>query len=629
MPNTSRPDQPRKRRPSLNAGRKEVERVTIRFAGDSGDGMQLVGTQFTNTSAVLGNDVSTLPDYPAEIRAPAGSIAGVSAFQISFSSEQIFTPGDQPDVLVAMNPAALKANLDDVLPGGTIIVNKDEFTKGNLKKAAYEASPLESHELSGYQVFEAPITTLTLEALKDTELTASAKARCKNFFALGLMYWLYHRPLAATLEVIQKKFATKGDLRDANIAALKAGHAFGETAEMFSVHFHVPPAELVPGEYRNITGNEATALGFLTAAELAKRPLFYGSYPITPASDVLHYLARYKNFGVRTFQAEDEIAAMGSTIGAAYGGSLALTGTSGPGLALKGEAIGMAVIIELPVVIINVQRAGPSTGMPTKTEQSDLLQAMYGRNGDSPVAVIAPLSPADCYEAAIDAFRIATRFMTPVIFLTDGYLGNGSEPWLIPKLAELPPLEVKIATDPEGFQPYSRDEVTMARPWSVPGTKGMEHRVGTLEKDNITGNVSHDAENHQVMTDIRSEKMRRIADFIPEQTVFGPEKGDVLVVGWGSTYGSIRSAVHEAHRAGLAVGHAHLRHLNPLPKKLGEIMRSYKHVLIPELNTGQLSMLLRAKYLVDAKPINKVSGQPFRISEIYQAITQALEGGEN
>ncbi|MCC6746351.1 MAG: 2-oxoacid:acceptor oxidoreductase subunit alpha [Deltaproteobacteria bacterium] len=602
--------------------RKEVDRVTIRFAGDSGDGMQLVGTQFTNASAVLGNDVSTLPDYPAEIRAPQGSLPGVSAFQLSFASEDIFTPGDQPDVLVAMNPAALKVNLPDLPHGATIIVNDDEFNATNLRKAGYDKNPLDDDGLSGYRVHRVPITSANARALADSGLTANEIDRCKNFFALGLMFWLYDRPLEATLRTIEEKFEGKPQVREANKTTLKAGHAFAETAEMFPASFRVPPARLEPGMYRNITGNAATALGFVAASQLCGRPLFYGSYPITPASEILQDLARYKNFGVRTFQAEDEIAGIGTAIGAAYGGALGLTGTSGPGLALKGEAIGLAVMTELPLVIVNVQRAGPSTGLPTKTEQSDLLQAMFGRNGESPVAVVAPCSPGDCFHMAIEAARIAIRHMTPVIYLSDGYLGNGSEPWRIPDLESLPRFPVEFPTDPATFKPYARDEKTLARPWGIPGTPGLEHRLGGLEKANVTGMVCYDAANHDLMVKLRAEKVARIAADIPEQPVFGPSEGDVLVISWGGTYGAVRTAVQSAQRDGFRVAHAHVRYIHPMPANLGEVVKRYRRVLVPELNLGQLLFLLRARYLVDAIGLNKVAGQPFRSLEVYEKIAE-------
>ncbi|MCA9672701.1 MAG: 2-oxoacid:acceptor oxidoreductase subunit alpha [Myxococcales bacterium] len=611
--------------------KRELDRVTIRFAGDSGDGMQLVGSHFTTTSAVIGNDVQTLPDFPAEIRAPAGSLPGVSAFQISFAAEDIFTPGDRPDVLVAMNPAALKANLSELPRGATIIVNDDEFNKANLKKAAYEENPLDTDALDGFTVHRVPITSMTTRALEDSDLTAQQKARCKNFFALGLMYWLFDRPLDSTLDMINEKFATRATLREANVAVLKAGHAYGETTEMFHETFHVPPAELEPGLYRNITGNAATALGFLAASQQAGTPLFYGSYPITPASDVLHELARFKNFGVKTFQAEDEISAVCATVGAAWGGALALTGTSGPGLALKGEAVGMAVMVELPMVIINVQRGGPSTGLPTKTEQADLLQAIYGRNGESPLCIVAPCTPSDCFTMAIEAFRIAVKHMTPVIYLSDGYLGNGAEPWKIPDVASLPAIKVAYATQPgegEEFLPYKRDE-WLARPWAIPGTEGLEHRIGTLEKQDLTGNVSYDPANHQHMTDLRAAKIERIADDIPPLEAFGGDSGELAVVGWGGTYGALRSAVTRAQRRGAKVSHIHLRHLNPMPKNTGELLSRFDKVLVAELNCGQLRALLRAKFLIDCAGLNKVAGQPFRVSEVEAKIDELCAGEKN
>jgi 2-oxoglutarate ferredoxin oxidoreductase subunit alpha len=603
---------------------EELDRVTIRFAGDSGDGMQLAGLQFTNTSAVFGNDVSTLPDFPAEIRAPAGSLPGVSSFQVSFSSFDIYTPGDAPDVLIAMNPAALKANLGDLPKGGTVIVNSDEFTEANLKKANYESSPLEDSSLAGYRVIKVPITMLNARALKDSGLTAQQIDRSKNFFALGLMFWLYERPIEPTLHWIEDKFSKNPVVMNANSATLKAGYYFGETAELFPVHYRVPKAHLAPGHYRNITGNEATALGFLTASKLADRPLFYASYPITPASDILGELARFKNFGVKTLQAEDEIAAVGAAIGASFGGHLALTGTSGPGLALKSEGIGLAVMTELPLVIANIQRSGPSTGMPTKTEQTDLLQAMFGRNGESPVAIVAPATPSDCFRMAIEAFRIATKYMTPVLFLGDGYLGSGSEPWLIPSLDDLPKITVKYATDPGTFKPYSRDPETLARPWAVPGTPGLEHRIGGLEKSDIQGNVSYEAENHWRMVQYRAEKIARIARDIPDVELIGDREGDLLVLGWGSTYGSIVTAVQRARSDGLSVSSAHLRHLNPFPENLSEVLSRFRKVLIPELNLGQLRMLVRSKYLVDAYGLNRVTGRPFKTVEIETKIKELV-----
>jgi 2-oxoglutarate ferredoxin oxidoreductase subunit alpha len=611
------------------------QRVTIRFAGDSGDGMQLAGHQFANISAIVGNDVSTLPNFPAEIRAPAGSIPGVSSFQLSFAAEPIHTPGDRPDVLVAMNPAALKANLADLPRDGTIVVNSDEFGPQNLKKAGYRESPLEDDSLRGYRVFEVPISAMNQRALVDAGLSAKQVNRCRNVFALGLMCWLFGRPIERMSERIHGAFSGKGDeIAAANIATLKAGHAFGETAEMFTERYRVPSAALAPGLYRNITGNAATALGFLTGARLADKALFYGSYPITPASDVLHELARFKQFGVRTFQAEDEIAAMGATVGAAFGGAVALTGTSGPGLALKGEALGMAVMTELPVIVINVQRAGPSTGMPTKTEQGDLLQAAFGRNGESPVVVLAPTTPADCFRLAIDAVRIALTAMTPVVFMTDGYLANGSEPWRVPAVDELPKIAVSHPgpEDAEGFLPYARDPETLARPWAVPGTPGLEHRLGTLEKAAESGNVSYDPENHHQMSLLRQRKVDAVAKLLPPQEVFGDREGQLAVVGWGSTYGAIRSAVETHRKQGRAVSHVHLRHLRPFPADLPEILAGFDQVLVPELNLGQLRMLLRAELLIDAQGYNRVTGQPLTISEVVDAIEASLaaakEGGQ-
>jgi 2-oxoglutarate ferredoxin oxidoreductase subunit alpha len=602
----------------------ELERVTIRFAGDSGDGMQLAGTQFTKTSAVAGNDISTFPDIPAEIRAPQGSLPGVSGFQVSFSSQEIYTPGDAPDVLVAMNPAALKTNLADLPRGGLLVVNEDEFNETNLKKAAYAANPLEDDSLKAYRLYRVPISALNSRALADSGLTAVQIDRCKNMFALGLMFWMYSRELDTTTHWIEDKFGKNPKVAEGNKAALKAGYHFGETTEMFATHYHVPKAKLKPGLYRNITGNEATALGFLTASKLAGRPLFYGSYPITPASDVLHELARFKRFGVKTFQAEDEIAAIGSAIGASFGGALALTGTSGPGLALKSEAIGLAVMVELPLVIMDVQRAGPSTGMPTKTEQGDLLQAMFGRNGESPVAIVAPATASDCFHVAIEAFRIAVKYRTPVIFLSDGYLGMGSEPWLVPDFTTLPPIDPDFATDPATFKPYARNPETLARPWAVPGTPDLEHRIGGLEKADITGNVSYDAANHDKMVRLRAAKIEKIVQDVPDLEVAGDQSGGLLVLGWGSTYGVITTAVQRARAQGKKVSAAHLRHLNPLPANLGDVLMRYDRVLMPEINLGQMRMLVRARYLVDVVGLNKVSGRPFTIAEIENKIAELV-----
>lgn len=603
---------------------EELETVTIRFAGDSGDGMQLTGTQFSNTTAIVGNDLGTFPDFPAEIRAPAGTLPGVSAYQICFSSRDIRTPGDQPDVLVAMNPAALKVHLPDLPEGGMIIVNTDAFTEQNLKKAGYSSNPLEDGSLAKYRVFKIPITTVNMSALREINLPAKDKERCKNFWALGLMYWLFDRPLEPTLRWIEEKFKKNPELAKANATALRAGYAYADASEIFTTHYRVKKAQIAPGVYRKITGNEALALGLIAASELAGRPLFYASYPITPASDILHELAVHKNFGVRTFQAEDEIAAMCAAIGASFAGYLGATGTSGPGMCLKSEAINLAVMTELPVVILDIQRAGPSTGMPTKTEQGDLLQALFGRNSDSPLVVLAPATPSDCFYVAIEAFRLATKYMTPVIVLSDGYLANGAEPWKLPSREELPKIEIKFRTDPQGFYPYQRDPESLARPWAIPGTPGLEHRIGGLEKQHITGNVSYDPENHQLMTHLRAEKIARVAQDIPEVEVFGDTEGELLVVGWGGTYGAITSAVEQVQAKGLPVSSIHLRYLNPLPRNLGQVLSRFRKILVPELNMGQLVLLLRAKYLVDAIPFNKVKGRPFKISELVMKIEELL-----
>ena len=603
---------------------EELDAVTIRFAGDSGDGMQLTGTQFTATAAIIGNDISTLPDFPAEIRAPLGSLPGVSGYQLNFSSHDIRTPGDEPDVLVAMNPAALKVNIKDLVPGGILVVNTDAFVEANLKKAGYEKNPLEDDSLSGYRVFKLPITKLTLGATEEVKLPHKQLERCKNFYALGLMYWLFDRPLQPTLEWIDEKFAKMPEVGRANKLAVQAAYNYADTTEIFTSHYRVGKAKIKPGKYRNIMGNEATALGFVAASQLSGLPLFYGSYPITPASDILHELSRHKNFGVKTFQAEDEIAAIGAAIGAAFAGSLGLTGTSGPGLALKAEFIGLAVMTELPVVIVNVQRGGPSTGLPTKTEQADLLQAMFGRNGECPVAIVAPATPAECFHMAIEASRIALTYMAPVLYLSDGYLGNGSEPWEIPSVESLPKIEVKFRTDPKGFFPYLRDERTLTRPWAIPGTPGLEHRIGGLEKQHITGNVNYDPDNHDFMVRLRAEKVERIAQDIPPVEVFGQPKGKVLVLGWGSTYGAITTAVEQLQSKGASVSSAHLRYLNPFPRDLGEVLSRFGTVLVPELNLGQLALLVRAKYLVDVVSFSKVKGKPFKVSELINKITEYL-----
>jgi 2-oxoglutarate ferredoxin oxidoreductase subunit alpha len=603
---------------------QELDRVTIRFAGDSGDGMQLTGTQFTRTAAVFGNDISTLPDYPAEIRAPAGSIPGVSGFQISFSSSEIHTPGDAPDVLVAMNPAALRANVRDLAPGGAIIVNSDAFTPPNLAKAGYATSPLADDSLRSYTVFDIPVSTLNARALEGLDMTSRQMDLTKNFFALGIMFWLYGRTMETTQAWIEEKFGGRAIIAEANRRALNAGYAFGETTEIFHTTYRVAPAHLAPGTYRNITGNEATALGMLTASKLADRQLVYASYPITPASEILHHLSAWKNFGLKTFQAEDEIAAIGAALGASYGGALGLTGTSGPGMALKAEMLGLAVMVELPLVVIDVQRAGPSTGMPTKTEQSDLLQVLFGRNGDSPIPVVAPATPAECFDYAIEAWRIALRHMTPVVYLSDAFLATGSEPWRIPELEGLPDLRVPNRTERAGFYPYERDPETLARPWAVPGTPGLEHRIGGLEKLDVLGTISYDPDNHHQMQLLRAEKVARIARDIPPLEVFGPPEGELLILGWGSTYGAIRSAVERLQEQGRKVAHAHLRHLNPFPTNTGDVVRAYDRVLIPELNMGQLRMLIRSMFLVDAEGFNLVRGKPFQISEIQAKAEQVL-----
>jgi 2-oxoglutarate ferredoxin oxidoreductase subunit alpha len=601
-----------------------VETVTIRFAGDSGDGMQVTGTQFTSTSAIIGNDISTLPDFPAEIRAPAGSLPGVSGYQLNFSSRDIRTPGDEPNVLVAMNPAALKVNIKDLEPGGILVVNTDEFNDNNLKKAGYAANPLEDGSLSGFRLFKVPLTSLTLKALEGSRMPFKQQERCKNFYALGLMYWLYDRPMEPTLKWIDEKFGAKPEVAEANVMALKAGYNYADTTEIFTVHYHVGRARIKPGKYRNITGNEATAIGFITASQLAGRPLFYGSYPITPASDILHELSKHKNFGVKTFQAEDEISAIGAAIGATFAGHIGLTGTSGPGIALKSEAIGLAVMTELPLVIIDVQRGGPSTGLPTKTEQADLLQAMFGRNSECPVGIVAPSTPANCFTMAMEAVRLATKYMAPVFFLSDGYLGNGSEPWEIQRVEDLPEMKIQFRTDPEGFFPYLRDERTLARPWAIPGTPGLEHRIGGLEKQNITGNVSYDPENHDFMVRLRAEKIQRMQQDIPDLEVFGAPSGKVLVLGWGSTYGSITTAVEQLREKGHAVSSAHLRYLNPFPRNLGDVLKRFETVIIPELNLGQLALLVRAKFLVDAVSFTKVKGKPFKVAELVDKIKEYL-----
>ena len=606
---------------------EELESVVIRLAGDSGDGMQLTGGQFTRTAALVGNDISTLPDFPAEIRAPAGSLPGVSSFQLNFSSHTIYTPGDAPNVLVAMNPAGLKTNVGDLEDGGLLIINTDAFNKTNLNKAKYTSDPLEDGSLSRYRVFKVPITTLNTKALEELDMSQRQVDRCKNFWALGLLFWLYNRPLGPTLTFLEQRFKARDpQVYEANKRALNAGYNYGDTTEIFTTAYRVRKAKLPPGTYRNITGAEAAAMGFVAAARLANKPLFYGSYPITPASEVLHEIAQYKHFGVKTFQAEDEIAAVTSAVGAVFGGCLAMTTSAGPGISLKSEGINLAHMVELPLVVVDVQRAGPSTGMPTKTEQGDLFQCMFGRNSDAACAIVAPATPGECFDMAIEAFRLATQFMTPVFYLSDGYLGNGSEPWRIPSATDLPKIEITHPTDPEDFAPYVRDPETLARPWAIPGTPGLEHRIGGLEKANITGNVNYDPENHELMTNLRNEKIARIANFIPEQEVHGNPEGDLLVLTWGSTYGAAVTAVDKLREEGASVSHAHLRYLNPFPKNLGDILQRFNTVLIPELNLGQLLLLIRGRYLVDAVGLSKVQGTPFKVSEIRAKCEELLEG---
>ena len=605
----------------------ERERVTVRFAGDSGDGMQLAGNRFADATALFGNDFSTLPDFPAEIRAPAGSLAGVSSFQISFSKHQIFTPGDEPDTLVAMNPAALKSHLGALIHGGLLVVNTDAFSSGNLKKAGYAQNPLEDGSLSDYRIIRAPVTTAAVAAVEGLGLSNQHAERTKNFFALGLVYWLYDRDLEPTLQWIEDRFGRSPNLAEANRKALFAGHAFGETVEAADAHVRVPPAVLKPGEYRTITGNQALALGLVAASELSGLDLFYGSYPITPASDVLVELADLRQFGVRTFQAEDEISAVGSAIGAAYGGALGVTGTSGPGIALKSEAIGLAVMTELPLVVLDIQRSGPSTGMPTKTEQTDLLQVLYGRNGESPICVLAAKSPGDCFYMALEAVRLAFKFVTPVVLLSDGYLANTAEPWPVPDVEQLERIDPGFdRVDRADFAPYRRDPETLARQFQPPGEAGMTHRIGGLEKADVTGDVAYEPENHQRMTDLRAEKIERIADFIPELDVDGPESGELLVLSWGSTFGSVFTAVHEAQSDGVDVAHAHLQYLNPFPRNLGEVLSRYRKVLIPESNMGQLRLLIRGRYLVDAQGFNQVTGQPLSARELEAEIRRLAAG---
>ena len=610
----------------------ELDHVVIRFAGDSGDGMQLTGDRFTSASALAGNDLATLPEFPAEIRAPQGTLAGVSAFQVHISDHDIHTPGDAPDVLVAMNPAALKSELGRLRSGGTLILNDDAFDERNLEKAGYDTDPREDGSLSGYVVHRVPMTSLTLEATAELEVKKRDAERSKNFFALGLISWMYSRPTDPTLQWIAQKFAKMETVVAANTAAFKAGHAFGETTELFGSPFKVKAAPQEPGLYTNVTGNTATSWGMIAAGQLAKLPVFLGSYPITPASDILHELSRHKNFGVRTFQAEDEIAGVGAALGAAFGGHLAFTTTSGPGVALKGETISLAVSVELPLVIIDVQRGGPSTGLPTKTEASDLMLAMYGRHGEAPLPIVAASTPAHCFDMAIEASRLALKYRTPVILLTDGYLANGSEPWKLPDIDSLPDISVPFATEHNAtaadgeplFLPYLRDEGTLARPWAIPGTPGLEHRIGGLEKEDVTGNVSYDPDNHGAMTEIRQAKIEGIASDIPLVEIDGDGNGEVLIVGWGSTAGAITSAAERLRDQGLATDTAHLTHLNPFPPNLGEVLSRYSRIFVPELNTGQLVRLLRAEYLIDAKSISKVKGTPFTAAELVDAIREGI-----
>jgi 2-oxoglutarate ferredoxin oxidoreductase subunit alpha len=600
---------------------QQVESVAIRFTGDSGDGMQLTGTKFTESTAIAGNELATLPDYPAEIRAPVGTLAGVSGFQIHFSSKSVRTPADHPDVLVAFNPAALRANIDDVRPSGMVIVNSDSFTAKNLKRAGYAEDPRAALR-DRYTMVEIPLTRLNREALKDLDINMRDADRCKNFFALGLMYWLYHRPMESTERWLESRF--KGSVLEANLRVLRAGYAFGETTELLPVSYIIPKAKIQPGVYRNITGNRALAWGIVAAGEQMQTDVFLGAYPITPASDVLHEVARYRHFGVKTFQAEDEIAAISAAIGASFAGELGVTTTSGPGFVLKQEALGLAVMAELPLVVIDIQRAGPSTGMPTKIEQADLLLALYGRNSDSPIPVIAPMSPGDCFYTVLEAFAWAVKYMTPVVVLSNGHLANSSEPWRIPDVDALPRPRVTYASDAENFQPFSRNPETLARPWAVPGTPGLEHRIGGLAKEQGTGNVSYDPVNNEQMIHLRAEKVARIAAEIPPIEIDGPDHGELLVVGWGGTFGAITAAVHAAREDGKAVSSIHLRHLNPFPKNLGAILRGFSKILVPELNEGQLVRLLRSEFLVPAIGMNKVRGQPFLIEEIRARIDQML-----
>jgi 2-oxoglutarate/2-oxoacid ferredoxin oxidoreductase subunit alpha len=604
--------------------REVIDQAVIRFAGDSGDGMQITGSQFTNTVALYGNDIATFPDFPAEIRAPAGTLPGVSGYQLHFSSTDVYTPGDAVDVLIAMNPAALKTNIADLKANGILIVNSDSFKEVDLRKAQMTANPLEDHSLDKFRVFAVELERLTRRALEHLGLDAKSTDRCKNFFALGMCYWLYNRSTDSTVRWIEDKFKNKPLLIEANKLSMKAGYSYCEATEAFQISYEIPPAQLTPGLYRNMSGNQALALGFVTASQKSGLPLFQGSYPITPASDILHELSQYKNFGVMTFQAEDEIAAITSSIGAAYAGALAITTTSGPGMALKTEAMGLAVAVEIPLVICDIQRGGPSTGLPTKTEQADLLQAMFGRNSEAPIPVIAASTPSDCFWVALEASRIAIKYMVPVIVLSDGYLANGAEPWKIPNLDEIPAFPVHFATNPEGFLPYRRNPETLARPWAVPGTPGLEHRIGGLEKQDVTGNINYEPLNHENMVRIRAAKVAAIVQDIPDAVPAGDPDGDLLIVAWGSTHGSVTAAVKAQRAKGHRIGHLHLRYLNPLPTNVGEILGRYRKVLVPELNMGQLLWLLRAKFLVDAVGLNKIQGRPFKQAELEQKIEEMV-----
>ena len=608
--------------------REKIDQAVIRFAGDSGDGMQITGSQFTNTVALYGNDIATFPDFPAEIRAPAGTLPGVSGYQLHFSSSDVYTPGDAVDVLIAMNPAALKVNVADLKANGILIVNSDSFKENDLRKAQMTSNPLEDHSLDKFRLFSVELERLTRAALEHLGLDAKSMDRCKNFFALGMCYWLYNRSMDSTVRWIQEKFRHKPLLVEANKLAMKAGYSYCEATEAFQISYEIPPAQLAPGVYRNLSGNQALALGFITASQKSGLRLFQGSYPITPASDILHELSQYKDFGVMTFQAEDEIAAVTSSIGAAYAGALAITTTSGPGMALKTEAMGLAVAVEIPLVVCDIQRGGPSTGLPTKTEQADLLQALFGRNSEAPIPIVAAATPSDCFWAALEACRIAVKYMVPVILLSDGYLANGAEPWRIPNADDIPEIPVHFATEPNsptGYLPYKRDPQTLARPWAVPGTPGLEHRIGGLEKQDVSGNINYEPLNHEKMVRIRAAKVEAIAQDIPDIEPVGDAAGDLLIVAWGSTHGAITAAVKAQRAEGRKIGHVHLRHLNPLPSNLGDVIARYTKVLVPELNMGQLLWVLRAKYLVDAVGLNKIQGQPFKQSELEQKIEEMLD----